>query len=253
MSKAGNYNLGFISDQDIYNHVKQTILKYRSAINFSEFVKSKIDPIKATFDIAIYGLSGKEFIEREIMRQIDKSNNNHIGYFHQNIFQYINGWKIPDSGYDIVNEELGYYVEIKNKFNTMNSNSKENIFRKMWETITTDDDAICLLVEVIAKKSRNEPWSCSLDKQIIKHDRIRTVSIDKFYKIATGDKYSFAKLCRKLPVIISDVIKNESTQIQIPTNEITQHLAQKNSDPLTALYLLAFANYEGFENFIPER
>ncbi len=36
-------------------------------------------------------------------------------------------------------------------------------------------------------------------------------------------------------------------------NKITQHLVSKNSDPLTALYLLAFANYEGFENFIPER
>ena len=33
------------------------------------------------------------------------SNNNHIGYFHQNIFNYMgNGWTVPKQGFDVVNE-----------------------------------------------------------------------------------------------------------------------------------------------------
>ncbi|HIK24818.1 MAG TPA: Eco47II family restriction endonuclease, partial [Thermosynechococcus sp. M46_R2017_013] len=32
--------------------------------------------------------------------------------------------EVPKSGYDIVNHEKSYYAEIKNKFNTMNSNAK---------------------------------------------------------------------------------------------------------------------------------
>ena len=28
-----NYNLGFISDKDIFNHVKSTVLQYRRSIN----------------------------------------------------------------------------------------------------------------------------------------------------------------------------------------------------------------------------
>lgn len=33
------YNLGFISDIDIYNHVKDTVLQYRRSINLKEFNK----------------------------------------------------------------------------------------------------------------------------------------------------------------------------------------------------------------------
>ncbi|WP_448525424.1 Eco47II family restriction endonuclease [Parathermosynechococcus lividus] len=249
MNKSGDYQLGFISNQDIYNHVKQTISRYRLSINFKEFTKLKIDPIKASFDMAIYNLTADEFIRREIMRQIDKSNNNQIGYFHQNIFRYIKDWQVPECGYDIINENLSYYVEMKNKFNTMNSNSKENVYRKMKQTVDSNQKATCFLVEVIAKKSRNDPCHFKLDNQQIIHERIRLISIDKFYEVATGDKNAFAKLCQKLPEIINDVIKNEGNQTFILTDEINQNLARVNPDVLTALYLLTFKNYEGFKNF----
>lgn len=137
MSTKNQYHLGFIGDEDIRAHVKETILQYRSSIDFKEFKKLKIDPIKATFDIAVYNLSDEEFIKREIIRQIDKSNNNHIGYFHQSIFRYIQDWEVLKSGYDIVNYKKSYYAEIKNKFNTMNSNAKENVFRKMQKKLLT--------------------------------------------------------------------------------------------------------------------
>ncbi len=38
------YNLGFISDEDLFSHVKETVEKYRF----------KIDPIKLTFDSKVY-------------------------------------------------------------------------------------------------------------------------------------------------------------------------------------------------------
>ncbi len=68
MSTKNQYHLGFIGDEDIRAHVKETILQYRSSIDFKEFKKLKIDPIKATFDIAVYNLSDEEFIKREIIR-----------------------------------------------------------------------------------------------------------------------------------------------------------------------------------------
>ena len=48
-----------------------------------------IDPIKLTFDARVYQKSIDFVIENEVLRQIDKSNTNHIGYFHQNIFRYM--------------------------------------------------------------------------------------------------------------------------------------------------------------------
>jgi hypothetical protein len=49
-----NYNLGFITDENIFAHVKATVLNYRRSINLKEFNKNIIDPIKLTFDAKIY-------------------------------------------------------------------------------------------------------------------------------------------------------------------------------------------------------
>ena len=83
-----NYNLGFITNDAIYKHVEETVLKYRFHINLAKLNKNLIDPIKLTFDSKIYQRDLVTVIEDEIIRQIDKSNTNHIGYFHQNIFRF---------------------------------------------------------------------------------------------------------------------------------------------------------------------
>ena len=120
-----NYDLGFISNEDIFNHVKNTVSQYRRNINLHEFNKNIIDPIKLTFDAKIYGQTMQQTIESECLRQIDKTNNNRIGYFHQYLFKYAgNGWVVPANGekggFDVVNEQLCIYAEVKNKHNTMN-------------------------------------------------------------------------------------------------------------------------------------
>ena len=83
-----NYNLGFISNEAIFKHVKDTVSQYRKSINLKEFNENIIDPIKLTFDSKIYGQTIQQTIESECIRQIDKTNNNRIGYFHQNLFKY---------------------------------------------------------------------------------------------------------------------------------------------------------------------
>lgn len=126
------YNLGFIADEQIYEHVKNTVLQYKTIIDLSEFNKNFVDPIKLTFDSKVYGKTFEEIIESECIRQIDKANTNHIGYFHQNLFKYAgNGWYVPKTGFDVVNEERKIYVEMKNKHNTMNSSSSQATYMKM--------------------------------------------------------------------------------------------------------------------------
>ena len=49
------YNLGFISDENIYNHVKETVLRYSANIDLKEFNKKIIDNIKLIFDEKVYG------------------------------------------------------------------------------------------------------------------------------------------------------------------------------------------------------
>lgn len=48
------YNLWFISDKDLYKHIKDTVEKYRFSITLDDFKKNLIDPIKLTFNEAVW-------------------------------------------------------------------------------------------------------------------------------------------------------------------------------------------------------
>lgn len=194
------YNLGFISDDLIYHHVKETAQRYMTFIDLKQFNKNLIDPIKLTFDAKVYGKSFEELIESECVRQMDKTNTNHIGYFHQNLFRYAgDGWVVPEQGFDLVNEARKVYVEIKNKHNTMNAASSMATYMKMQDQLLKDSSSLCLLVEVIAKHSQNTIWKAKVRDQYYTNSSIRRVSIDKFYEIVFGDPLAFVKLCRALP------------------------------------------------------
>ncbi len=243
------YNLGFISDKDLFNHVLETVSAYSFEMDLKKFNKNLIDPIKLTFDSIVYQQTIKETIENEVLRQLDKTNSNLIGYFHQNIFKYFSAdWEVPKKGYDIENKQLKIFVEMKNKHNTMNSSSGAKTYMRFQNTLIDDSQSHCYLVEVIAKKSQNIPWVVTLDgkKQPVR-ENIRRVSIDKFYEVVTGDKLAFQKLCQVLPSIIKDVVASIHTRSK--QNTVFDELEDISEDLLTSIYLLSFDNYEGFEGF----
>ena len=249
----GRYDLGFISDEKIFQHVKDTVGQYRNTITLNEFNKNIVDPIKLTFDAKIYGQTMRQTIESECIRQIDKTNNNRIGYFHQNIFKYADGaWEVPANGakggFDVLNEELHVFVEMKNKHNTMNQASASDTYVKMQNKILKDDKATCMLVETIAKRSQDIVWSLTINRngrrESYSHERIRRVSMDRFYALVFGDKFAFFKLCQALPTILDDVISiDASARLQ---NSVYEELDK--ADFYKSLYLLAFHSYEGFAN-----
>ncbi|MDE7375785.1 MAG: Eco47II family restriction endonuclease [Muribaculaceae bacterium] len=242
------YNLGFISDKDIYEHVKKTVEAYRREITIDQFNENVIDPIKLTFDAKVYGKTIRHAVEDECFRQIDKSNTNRIGYFHQNIFRYAgHGWIVPDSGFDVENDELHIYVEMKNKHNTMNSASSQKTYMKMQGKLLDDDEATCYLVEVISKRSRDDAWRVSLDGKSREHKKIRRMSMDKFYALVFGIEDAFCRLCVALPQIIEDVVKDNPRFVL--NNTVYEELTKEHADILTGLYLLAFSTYEGFDKF----
>lgn len=242
-----DYQLGFISNADIFNHVKETVALYRTFIDLKSFNENIVDPIKLTFDAKVYGKTFEEIIESECIRQIDKTNSNRIGYFHQNLFKYAgNGWNVPIAGFDVINDELHIYAELKNKHNTMNSASSQKTYMKMQEKLLQDDRAVCMLVEVIAKKSQNVKWTTTVDGKVFSHDRIRRISIDKFYEIVFGDSEAFFKLCRALPDILDDAIAE--LQRGAIENNVYEELNQLSPDMSKSLYLLAFKTYDGFQN-----
>ena len=268
------WDIDFISKDNFRKHVKETIEKYGEKlkpVDLKQFNKNIVDPVKMLFDKNVYGSTWEEIIRNEIFRQRDKSNNNAIGYFHQRVFQYIAGCKVPengnDGGWDIIYTNKNgiklpdetvihkIYVEMKNKHNTMNSAASGKTMIKMQNQLINDDDCACFLVEVIAQKSQNINWGVTVDKKKISHKLIRRVSIDKFYSLITGDDCAFYKICNVLPKVIKEIIDNQEKQI-IPNDTVIKELKEmtKNSkinmEDLaiqTAIFMLGFGNYKGFE------
>lgn len=244
----GKYGLGFISDKDLFKHVKDTVEGYRFDIDLEKFNKNLVDPIKLTFDTGIYEKSIQDVVESEVIRQMDKSNTNLIGYFHQNIFNYIgDGWSVPSEGWDIIHKSKKIYVEMKNKHNTMNSSSSKNTYIRMLDQLVNESEATCMLVEVIAKNSQNISWDTTINKRKVSNNSIRRVSIDKFYELVTNDSLAFKKLCEILPNVIHDVVNN--IILDNKSNTVVSELKEISPNLLKSLYLLSFKKYEGFGDF----
>ena len=259
------YNCDFIKKEDLIQHIENTIIKYHGNLkewDLKKFNQNLIDPIKMTFDKNVYDFDRSELIDSEIYRQRDKSNNNAIGYFHQNIFNYINDCTVPDTGFDIIYEPKNRIVmgkgidvarikvELKNKHNTMNSASSERTYTKLLAELLEDDDCVTMLVEILATKSQNIAWVKTLDHKKYNNKRLRRVSIDKFYEIVTGDKYAFYKLCKVLPGLIRETIE-KSDKISVPEDKVIDELKKitksNNNDIGDLLFLLGFGHYPGFK------
>lgn len=243
------YSIKFISEKDFTSHVKNTINEYIESLkpyNLKEFNSNIIDPIKLMFDKNVMNKTYDEIIDDEIKRQKDKTDNNSIGYFHQNIFKYIKNCEVPKHYWDIIyHGDKNYYVELKNKHNTMNSTSSQKTYIKLQSKIIEEPNSIACLVEVIAKKSQNIPWKCTVDKRKMCNNSIRRISIDQFYKLVTNEDDAFLQICKQLPETISKLIKNKELSFEKDT--VIDELKEINPNILKALYYLAFNTYLGFD------
>ncbi len=249
-----DYGITFIDQNDFEKHVAKTISSYNETLKSIDLVKFNsniIDPIKLTFDKNLFKKSIEEIIETEISRQRDKTNTNSIGYFHQYMFKYIDKCEVPAHGFDVIytgDDGKKLYVELKNKYNTMNDSAQKDTAQKLYNQLLLDPDCIgCYLVEVIAPTSRNIEWHKTLrDGTVVKSPKIRRVSIDIFYEIVTGQKDAFYQICKQLPKTIDKLVKTESVRT-VEKDTVIEELKSKNDDLLKALYLLAFESYNGFD------
>lgn len=134
----------------------------------------------------------------------------------------------------------------------MNVNSAQNAYRKMEQEIKKNPQSQCYLVEIIAKKTQDKPWKPTFGGiKAETNERIRRISIDKFYEIITGDKQAFFKLIITLPQLLKEIVKEEGI-IQTGENTVLSELEKQNPNHLLALFNLSFQQYEGFKEFLEE-
>src|SRR5690606_924941 len=114
-----NKYVDFISDEHLLNCVEnlhKSYLRAKNKISKKSFYANKVDTIKLTFDSKFNNISEEDLIQAEILRQIDKSINNSIGTFHEQILGGIKGFEVGNlSGFDVKASDDTLFAVFGNK------------------------------------------------------------------------------------------------------------------------------------------
>jgi hypothetical protein len=250
---ANNY-LSYISDEHLFNCIENlhnSYLKAQFNISKKKFYKNKIDTFKLTFDSKFNQMDEKTLIKTEINRQIDKSINNSIGTFHEQILGGIEGYQIGNlSGFDIKASNDTLFADIKNKHNTMNSSSAESLFQKLAGYADSYKKSKCYWVQILAKKSFNELWSGDINGKEYSHSRVFKISGDQFYALLSGEEDALFKLYKTLPKAIEEYLFSKSKEDKLGSSaikEITESSRRNNRTILDEITFENFAFYKGFD------
>ncbi|WP_347173587.1 Eco47II family restriction endonuclease [Polaribacter uvawellassae] len=248
-----NTYLSFISDEHLFSCIEnlhKSYLKAKANVSKKKFYKNKIDTIKLTFDAKFNNLDEETLIKTEINRQIDKSTNNSIGTFHEEILGGINGFEIGKlSGFDIKANDNTLFADIKNKHNTMNSSSAESLFQKLANYADTYKNAKCYWVQVLAKNSFNEKWFGEINGKEYSHSRVYKISGDQFYKLLSGKENALFELYQILPKAISDYLNNQENKTAQSNSALEEIYKSSKESKRGVLDEITFENYSYYLGF----
>ena len=249
-----NKYVDFISDEHLLNCVSnlhKSYLKAKNNVSKKSFYSNKVDTIKLTFDSKFNNIDEEDLIQSEILRQIDKSINNSIGTFHEQVLGGIKGFEVGKlSGFDIKANDNTLFADIKNKHNTMNSSSSEALFQKLARYADDYKKAKCYWVQILAKNSFNEHWKGEINGKEYSHSRVFKISGDQFYALLSGQDDALFKLYKALPKAIHDYLKSsKSENIEKENSALEEINAETKKSKRTILNQITFENYSYYLGF----
>ena len=249
-----NKYVSFISDAHLLNciaNLYKAYLKAKNNISKNSFYSNKVDTIKLTFDSKFNNINEESLIQAEILRQIDKSINNSIGTFHEQILGGIKGFEIGNlSGFDIKALDDTLFADIKNKHNTMNSSSAEALFQKLARYADTYKKAKCYWVQILAKGSFSELWNGEINGKEYSHSRVYKISGDQFYALLSGQDNALSQLYKALPIAIKDYLNSIEQDNTVKENSALDEIkTATESTKRTILDQITFENYSYYLGF----
>lgn len=249
-----NKYVNFIPDQHLLDCIKnlfKAYLRAKNNITKRSFYKNKVDTIKLTFDAKFNDINEDDLIQSEILRQIDKSINNSIGTFHEQILGGIEGYEVGFlNGFDIKATDNTLFADIKNKHNTMNSSSAEALFQKLARYADDYKKAKCYWVQILAKGSFNENWRGEINGKEYSHSRVFKISGDQFYALLSGQNDALFQLYKALPSAIKDYLESVEKDDSIIENSALDEIASETEkSKRSILDQITFENYSYYLGF----
>lgn len=248
----------FITDEHYKSCVRHVLNAFNNALNLKKSLESAIadnnifksvlfsnvvDPFKMVFEIEKIGI--KEWLRKEILRQLDKSVEQKMGEFHQKILGGVEGWKDLYVGnkVDLVNNDETINIEIKNKFNTCSGDALTAVRRKLEDITSNNHKTTAYWAYIISKsvqKSGEEVW---VKKGFNKIESIKKAWGERVYEIVTGDSTALEKIYKTLPQVINDVSKEDDVkEVVVIIDEIVESLSDHLEMIQKQIYSQVFKN-----------
>ncbi|MDP2686365.1 MAG: Eco47II family restriction endonuclease [Aequorivita sp.] len=254
IDQSENKYVNFVNDEHLLkciSHLYYSYVEAKREITKKKFYKNKIDTIKLTFDSKFNDLTEDEIVDFELSRQIDKSVNNAIGTFHEEVLGGVNGYSSGKHlGYDLKADDNALFAEIKNKHNTMSSSAAESSFQRLARFADNNKLAECFLVQIWAKKSFVKKWAGIINGKEYSHSRVNMISGDKFYEKITGREKALFELYQSLPKAIEDFLKTidiVKSQEHTLLADISNSGKKSGREILNEITFENFFYYSGFE------
>lgn len=199
-----NKYVDFISDEHFLNcvaNLHKSYIRAKNNITKRNFYSNKVDTIKLTFDSKFNDIDEESLIETEILRQIDKSINNSIGTFHEQILSGIKGFEVGNfSGFDIKATDNSLFAIFK--FSEIPKNIEDCVFEKLSKNAQIFKKAKYFLVDFTMDAEYCEKWIIGNEEYSVSHKNVFKISGQSFYDLLTNQTNSLSKLQRILVFVI---------------------------------------------------
>jgi hypothetical protein len=176
--------------------VVELLSKLNRFESVNDFDSNVVDPFAAAIEAAVFGHENEsEWRISELHRQKQKALMNQIGNLQQAIIGRLPGWKSFDAGFDmpdVVGSRGGQKIiaEVKNKYNTMNSNSAAETYDKLVDFLTRDEfkGYIGVVVQIVGPLPRGVNWKpFAPGKKRVERNDLIVMGGRPFYAIATDE------------------------------------------------------------------
>lgn len=204
--------LNWISDADLTQHVKSLLSATQSAkaSAFASLNKNVMDPFSAVFQMSGFAMTYNDWIKSEEARQSQKTMQNFVGAFHQNILGSCAGWQNMNTGnnIDLVNTNQSVIAEVKNKHNTISGGDLSDLYYRLDKLVMPNASAYkgftSYHVAIIPKTPipYNIPFTPSnraTSTKCSSNALIRMIDGASFYSLVTGSNTALKDLFNVIP------------------------------------------------------
>ncbi|MEE9271779.1 MAG: Eco47II family restriction endonuclease [Robiginitomaculum sp.] len=211
-------HLPFISDDNFFKHVHAVlevgITKKQKADR--TFYKNVIDPFGPIFEATVNSISVDDWKKFEKVRQGQKTLQNAVGDFHNDVLGSVNGWEKLEKGneIDLIKNDLSIIAEVKNKYNTVTGSKLVDHYVEFDNLVNNKaskySGATAYFVQIIPKKPKPynkcfRPSDKAKGMKKYADENIRSIDGRSFYAMVTGIEDALDQLHKQIPIVIQEL------------------------------------------------